>query len=165
MDNSNIETTVLATLERLSISYSLIDIDPEFADTMAFCEKYGYPIENSGNTIIVASKTDPPKHAGCLVKASDKLDVNATVRRIMGVRRLSFASSEQTVTLTGMEIGGVTPFALPDQVPIYVDAKIMKLDYVILGSGSRKSKLKINPGSIMQIPNTRVISGLSIQVS
>ena len=165
MDNSNIETTVLATLERLSVAYTLIDIDPEFADTMAFCEKYGYPTENSGNTIIVASKKGPAKYAGCLVKASDKLDVNVTVRRLMGVRRVSFASSDQTVTLTGMEIGGVTPFALPEQVPIYVDAKIMELDYVILGSGSRTSKLKIKPGHLMQVPNMRVIVDLSIQVS
>lgn len=163
MDNLNIETSVLATLERLSIAYTLIDIDPDFADTMAFCEKYGYPIENSGNTIIVASKKGPPKYAACLVKASDKLDVNVTVRRIMDVRRLSFASPEQTISVTGMEIGGVTPLALPEQVPIYVDAKIMELDYVILGSGSRKSKLKINPRSIMHIPNLCVIPDLSIK--
>ena len=32
------------------------------------------------------------------------------VRKRLGTRKASFASSDQTVELTGMQIGGVTPF-------------------------------------------------------
>ncbi|MCH8871115.1 MAG: hypothetical protein IIC85_15490, partial [Chloroflexi bacterium] len=41
----DIENTVLSALERLGVTYELIQIDPDYADTAQFCEKYGYPME------------------------------------------------------------------------------------------------------------------------
>lgn len=163
--SSDISQKVLETLVRSGTAYEIIEIDPDFADTAEFCEKYGYPLENSGNTIMVASKKDPVQYSACLVKASDRLDVNNTVRKLMGVRKLSFASREQTIDLTGMEIGGVTPFALPENLPIYIDQNIMELEYVILGSGVRSSKVKASPEILMKFPNTQLIPGLSLITS
>jgi len=80
----------------------------------------------------------------------------------MGVSRVSFASADETVALTGMMIGGVTVFALPPELPIYVDAQIMALDYVILGGGSRSLKIKIGPEALRHLPNTQIIPALSI---
>ena len=80
----------------------------------------------------------------------------------MGVSRLSFADADETMTLTGMMIGGVTPFGLPESLPIYVDSLIMDLDYVILGGGSRSLKLKVVPSALTNIPAVRVIEGLSV---
>jgi hypothetical protein len=47
-----------AALERLGATWELMRIDPGFADTAAFCEKYGVPLDHSGNTIIVAAKKE-----------------------------------------------------------------------------------------------------------
>ena len=153
---------VVTALEDLGARYEVIEIDPDFADTAAFCAKYGYPLEVSGNTIIVASRREPVQYSACLVKASNRLDVNRAVRKLMGVRKLSFATPEQTMALTGMAIGGVTPLALPHEVPIYVDEKVMQLDYVILGSGSRSSKIRVSPDALRGVPNTQVVAGLSV---
>ncbi len=160
--SEGIQSKIDRLLTKTGALYKKIEIDPAYADTAQFCEKYGYPLENSGNTIVVASKRGEKKFAACLVRASDRLDVNKRVRGLMGVSRLSFASAEDTRELTGMEIGGVTPFALPDHIPIYVDAKVMELDYVILGSGSRSSKLEISPSVLHQLPNVEIVEGLSI---
>ena len=43
-----------------------------------------------------------------------RLDVNRTVRDRLGTRKASFAPAEVTAELTGMQIGGVTVFGLPD---------------------------------------------------
>jgi prolyl-tRNA editing enzyme YbaK/EbsC (Cys-tRNA(Pro) deacylase) len=83
----------------------------------------------------------------------------------MGVSRLSFANAEETRELTGMMNGGVTVFALPPTLPIYVDERIMALDYVILGSGSRSSKLKVAPEVLRNVPNARVVADLAIATS
>jgi aminoacyl-tRNA editing protein len=99
---------VVAVLDRLGVPYERMPIDPDYADTGPFCEKYGVPLEHSANTIIVASKKEPKQYAACVVKATRRLDVNHAVRRLMGVARLSFASSDETRTLTGMMLGGVT---------------------------------------------------------
>jgi prolyl-tRNA editing enzyme YbaK/EbsC (Cys-tRNA(Pro) deacylase) len=158
---ADITTQVVTVLDAIGVEYEIIECDPDFADTAAFCEKYGYPVDNCGNAIIVASKREPVKFATCIVKGTSRLDVNKTVRKLMDVPKASFASPEQTVELTGMMIGGVTPFALPPDLPIYADDKLMALDYVILGSGSRSSKVKIVPQVFNVLTNTQIISGLS----
>ena len=146
MDNNvDIEKKVQTTLATLGVVYKWIEVDPEFADTLDFCKKYGFEMEEAGNTIIVASKRGEKKYAACIVLGTDRLDVNKKVKGLMGVSRLSFASAEDTMQLTGMMIGGVTAFALPNSVPLYIDAKIMELDRVILGGGSRYGKLSISP--------------------
>ena len=79
----------------------------------------------------------------------------------MEVSKVSFASAEDTKNLTGMMIGGVTIFGLPDNLTIYLDDKLFQLDYLIVGSGSLSTKVKINPEELKKIPNSIVISDLS----
>ena len=158
----DIEAQVESMLESLNIEYTKFEIDPDFADTAAFCEKYGYSMDESGNTILVASKRGAKKFCACIVKATDRLDVNHTVKRLMEGSRASFASPDDTREVTGMMIGGVTPFALPEDMPIYVDQQILALDSVILGSGSRSSKLSMAPQELKKTPNLQFIEGLSM---
>ena len=126
---------VRRALDGLGVPYEIVEIDPAFADTAAFCEKYGFGLDVSGNTIIVASKKEPKQYAACLVLAHTRLDVNHAVKRLMGASRVSFASAEETMALTGMQIGGVTVLALPPDLPVYVDDRIMALPWMILGAG------------------------------
>lgn len=158
----DVERRVVEVLDRLGVPYELLPIDPDFADTAAYCEKYGVPLDRSGNTIIVASKKEPKQHAACVVKATTRLDVNHAVRDLMGVSRLSFASAEETRALTGMMIGGVTVFALPEGLPIYVDDRLMLHDWIILGSGSRASKIRASPEVLRRVPGARVVPGLAL---
>ena len=103
----------------------IVDCDPTLADTAAFCAAYGYAMEDSANAIVVIGKSEPPRFALCLVLATTRLDVNKAVRARLGTRKASFAPAETTTALTGMTIGGVTPFAVPDGLPIWVDAAVM----------------------------------------
>jgi len=141
----------------------MIDCDPELADTAAFCAHYGYPMEQSANTIMVASRRPEGHHAACVVLAVDRLDVNKRVRRLLGVQRLSFAPPEVTAEVTGMLMGGVTPFALPPSLPLWIDSWVMELPWVILGGGSRSLKIRVSPHILEQLPNAEVIEGLSLR--
>ena len=160
-----IEERVVHTLDSLGVPYELMQIDPAFADTAACCEKYGLPLDSASNTIVVASKKEPRKFGACVVKATTRLDVNHAVRALLGTSKVSFASAEETMTLTGMMIGGVTVFALPPDLPIYVDDKLMEREWVILGSGSRSSKIKIAPEVFRRIPNATIVPNLALEVA
>jgi len=161
-DSPEIEARVAAVLDALGVPYEVVRIDPAYADTAAFCEKYGFPAEQSGNTIIVGSRKEPRQFAACLVLATTRLDVNHAVRALMGVSRLSFATAEDTRALTGMMIGGVTVLALPADMSIYVDERIMALPWVILGGGSRSTKIKVSPVALERLANVRVVPGLAL---
>jgi prolyl-tRNA editing enzyme YbaK/EbsC (Cys-tRNA(Pro) deacylase) len=161
-DDSAIEAKVIASLETIGLPYEVVQIDPGFADTAAFCEKYGFPPEQCANTIIVATKKEPRHYTACVVRATARLDVNHRVKQLMGNARVSFTRGEETVALTGMLIGGVTALGLPERIPVYIDPGLMTCDYIILGGGSRSTKIKISPEALTKIPGASVIYGLTL---
>ena len=138
-------------LDATGIEYEIIPCEPELADTAAFCEHYGYALEDSANTIVVMGRADPPVYAACVVLATTRLDVNKVVRKRLGTRKASFASGQDTMRLTGMEIGGVTPIGLPDGLPLWVDARVMERERIILGGGGRERKVHAPPGILVAL--------------
>ena len=151
-----------AALEASGVAFEVMACDPDLADTAAFVQAYGVPLERSANTIVVASKGAEPQYVACVLLATTSLDVNSVVRREMGVRKASFAGPDPVRALTGMEIGGVTPFGLPADLPVLVDARVMEPDWVILGGGNRSSKLRLAPEALRTLPSVRVIEGLAV---
>lgn len=162
---NDIEQRVLAALDATGVPYEVVECDPDFADTFPFSEKYGFPVAMSANTIVVASKTEPKQYVACIVLATTRVDANNTAKKWMGVLKVSFAGPEETSELTGMMIGGVTPLALPEDLPILVDPAVLAKDEVIVGGGSRSMKIKVSPKVFEQLPNTHVVQGLSMPLA
>jgi prolyl-tRNA editing enzyme YbaK/EbsC (Cys-tRNA(Pro) deacylase) len=157
-----VEAGVIAELEGLGARFEAFPIDPDYADTAAFCEHYGFTAEESANAILIASKKPEGVFALCLALATHRLDVNHRVREILGVRKLSFASAEQTREITGMEIGGVTPFGLPGEYPVYVDDRIARLDRCVVGGGSRSMKVTLDPEVFARMERVSIVTGLAV---
>src|SRR5690349_21529420 len=148
-------------LAPLGVEYELFACDPALADTAAFCAAYGFAPEDSANTILVIGKSDPPRYAACVTLAPYRLDVNRAVRDRLGTRKASFAPAESTRQITGMEIGGVTVFGLPPELPIWIDARVMETPRVILGGGSRSWKVIATPAILAALPGAEVVEALA----
>ncbi len=162
-DVEAIERCVHEALGRLAARYEVLPCDPALADTAAFCAHYGVPPAISANTILVASRKDPKRYAACLTLATTKLDVNHKVADLMGIKKLSFASGEETISVTAMMIGGVTPFGLPPNLRVYVDSRIVGLAQVIVGGGSRSSKLRVDPEVFRRMAGVEIVDGLAFE--
>src|ERR1700681_3957243 len=160
-DTSAIEARWRARLVALDVAHETLACDPEFADTAAFCARDGVPPEQSANTIVVAARKEAGVACACIVLATCRLDVNHAVCDLLGVRKASFAAADQTRDLTGMMIGGVTPFGLPEELPLYIDGHVMTQDTVVIGGGSRSMKIKLAPAGLLRLPGARVIEGLA----
>lgn len=152
---------VQSSLAALGVGFEVMECDPELADTNVFCERYGVALEDSVNTILVKAKTGGVRYVACVLLADSRLDVNHTVRKKIESRRVSFASADETRELTGMEIGGVTPFGLPEDMQLWVDARVMSRNEVVIGGGNRATKIRLAPGAFEQRPNTEVVEGLA----
>jgi prolyl-tRNA editing enzyme YbaK/EbsC (Cys-tRNA(Pro) deacylase) len=159
--DDGVEEAVRAALDRTALPYEILPCDPALADTAAFCEAYGWPLDISANTIVVIGKSDPPQFAACIVLATTRLDVNGAVRRRFGVRKASFAAADDTAAITGMRIGGVTPFALPPGLPVWVDGEVTRRDQLILGGGSRSIKVLCPPATLLALPGVEVVDDLA----
>jgi prolyl-tRNA editing enzyme YbaK/EbsC (Cys-tRNA(Pro) deacylase) len=158
---TGVDADVLAALDATGVPYDVVDCDPALADTAAFCEHYGFALEDSANTIVVASKKEPKRYVACVVLATTRLDVNGTVKRRLGAGKVSFASADETAALTGMAIGGVTALALPPDLPLWVDAAVMDRPRIILGGGSRSMKVHVAPEALTTQPSCEVVEGLA----
>tara|TARA_Y100000766_G_C18671462_1_gene490224 strand:- start:146 stop:634 length:489 start_codon:yes stop_codon:yes gene_type:complete len=156
---------VLESLEDIGATFEVIDCDPSFADTAEFCNRYGYSPEESANAILLEGKAESPVYALCVVLATTRINVNKVARKRLGTRKASFASAEVTKKLTGMEIGGVTPVGLPDDLPIWIDNLVMEAPKVIIGAGSRNAKIYLAPENLLKFPNTHVVEGLSMPIA
>jgi len=137
------------------------EIDPELADTAAFCERYDVSLAESANCVVVAGRRDgTTRMAACMVLATTRADVNGLVKRELDVRKASFAAMENAVELTGMEYGGITPVGLPTDWPIFVDDAVASTYRVVIGSGVRRSKLTLPGALLASLPGTVVLSSL-----
>jgi prolyl-tRNA editing enzyme YbaK/EbsC (Cys-tRNA(Pro) deacylase) len=152
---------VLDELHRLGIEYTVMPCDPELADTAQFCEAYGIDPQNSANTIVVVGKSNPRVYVACVLLATTRLDVNGVVRKRLGIRRTSFASADESAAMTGMIMGGVTPFGLPDDLPVWVDAAVMTRDRIVLGGGSRDRKVLVAPAVLESVASVEIVPDLA----
>jgi prolyl-tRNA editing enzyme YbaK/EbsC (Cys-tRNA(Pro) deacylase) len=153
----------LQALGGLAASVEVTRIDPELADTAAFCARYGVAPEESANCVVVAAKRAGEQWlAACVVLASTRADVNGLVRRHLGARKVSFAPMELAVAETGMEYGGITPIGLPEAWPLLVDAHVVATDRVIVGSGIRGSKLVLPGTALAALPKAEVLPSLGL---
>jgi prolyl-tRNA editing enzyme YbaK/EbsC (Cys-tRNA(Pro) deacylase) len=137
-------------------------IDPDLADTAAFCAAYDVALAQSANCVVVAGKRGGEiRYAACMVLATTRADVNGVVRRHLDARKASFAPMDEAVALTGMEYGGITPIGLPEGWPVLVDAAVVATGPVVIGSGSRGSKLELPGEALADLPGAVVLDGLA----
>ncbi len=137
-------------------------IDPSFADTAAFCERYASPPEASANCVIAAGKrAGEERWAAVLVLATTRADINTVVRKRMDVRKISFAPMDEATGRTGMEYGGITPIGLPADWPVLIDSAVVAAGPVVIGSGVRGSKIVVDGAALAELPGAEIIEGLA----
>jgi prolyl-tRNA editing enzyme YbaK/EbsC (Cys-tRNA(Pro) deacylase) len=128
-------------------------IDPGLADTAAFCAAYDVALDRSANCVVVAGRRGASTtYAAVMVLATMRADINSTVRKHLGVRKISFAPREEAVRLTGMEFGGITPVGLPDDWVVLVDPAVVAAGEVVVGSGIRGSKVLLDGAALLALP-------------
>ena len=138
-----------------------VQIDPAFAGSAEFCEKYGIQPNEGANCIIVKGKRgDLVKYAACLVPVDKRADINKTVKKFLEVRDISFAPMDYAVEASGMEYGSITVVGLPAEWPILIDKSLVEKDYLVIGGGLRSAKLLIPGKALAELPNAFVIEDL-----
>lgn len=137
------------------------EIDPDLADTAAFCARYGVGPDRSANCVILAARREGRSwYAACVVLATTRVDVNGLAKRHLGASKISFAAMEAATAATAMEFGGITPVGLPGDWPILVDDAVAAADRVVIGSGLRRSKISLPGAALAGLSNAVVLASL-----
>ncbi|AXH97855.1 hypothetical protein DV701_02525 [Ornithinimicrobium avium] len=141
----------------------VVEIDPDLADTVVLVEASGMDMADMANCIVVAGRrAGEERVCAALVLGTTRADVNTTVRKRLDVRKCSFMPMDDAVERTGMEYGGITPVGLPAGWPVLVDSRVVARDAIVIGSGVRRSKLRL-PGALAALlPGAEVVDGLAV---
>jgi prolyl-tRNA editing enzyme YbaK/EbsC (Cys-tRNA(Pro) deacylase) len=150
---------VAAAVRALDLACFVAPIDPDLADTAAFCGAYHVGLDVSANCVVVAGRRgETTTTAACLVLATDRADVNKVVRKRLDVRKISFASMDDAVQQTRMEYGGITPIGLPPGWPVLVDEAVARATWVVVGSGLRGSKIAVPGAALSTLPGAEILA-------
>jgi Cys-tRNA(Pro)/Cys-tRNA(Cys) deacylase len=72
------------------------------------------------------------------------------LRRHMGVSRISMATEEEVLVVTGYPVGAVSPLGLPRPLRILADASVFRLQEISLGSGVRGVAIIMTSADLQQ---------------
>ncbi len=59
--------------------------------------------------------------------------------------------AEEVLAVTSHPVGGVCPFGLPAQLPVYCDVSLKQFDEVVPAAGSTNSAVRISTGRLAEI--------------
>jgi prolyl-tRNA editing enzyme YbaK/EbsC (Cys-tRNA(Pro) deacylase) len=142
-------------------AFWVAEIDPQLADTRAFCERYGVGLDVSANCVILAARREGRAwFAACVVPASTRADVNGLAKKFLGASKISFAAMDEATAASSMEYGGITPVGLPPEWPVLIDAAVAAAPRVVIGSGVRRSKISLPGAALAELPNATVLESL-----
>lgn len=63
------------------------------------------------------------------------------LRKILGRSRISTATEEEVLEVTGYRVGTVSPFGLKNQVKVIIEANVLKEEIISTGSGMRNTAI------------------------
>ena len=80
-----------------------------------------------------------------------------TLRKRLGRSRLTMASEEEVLAVTGYQIGAVSPLGLPQPLPVYIDEGVLAEAEISLGSGVRGTMVILRSADLRQaLPDAEV---------
>ena len=82
----------------------------------------------------------------------------SALRNYLGQSRITTATREEVLQVTGYQLGAVSPFGLPEPMRILVDESVLAQDEVSIGSGERGVTVILGAGDLMQaLGNVEVV--------
>lgn len=136
------------------IVFSVPDNASDTADNSA---RFGIPLEDCANTIVLRYKKDATEHFAAVVTlASYRLDINGAVRLALSAKRISFASREAATEQSAMQFGGITAFGLPPHWRVLIGDKVMGREQIVMGAGVRAAKLVLRPSTLAQLHGVEI---------
>ena len=93
------------------------------------------------------------KYAMVLIAGPEQVSWRA-LRHTLNQSRLTMASREEVLQVTGYQLGAVSPFGLPEPMPILVDQSVVQQGEVSLGSGERGTTVIVRSHDLMRALGT-----------
>lgn len=143
-------------LESKNPQLNIIVLEEDTSTSFLAAQALGTEVGQIAKSILFKTKDDDFL---MIVLAGDVKIDNKAVRQLIG-SRVRMANAEEVEQITGFSIGGVCPFALRQEVPIFLDESLKRFEVVYAAAGTSNTALPISFEELC-----RVTGGQPCQVS
>jgi Cys-tRNA(Pro)/Cys-tRNA(Cys) deacylase len=106
-----------------------------------------------GKTLIVEADGIPMV---VMIPGSRRLDVRK-FKKTIGVNRIKLVDPEDAVSLTGYILGSIPPLAHANDMPIYIDIRLLAIPIIYTCGGQTNTVLKIKPTDLIAAGNAHIV--------
>jgi len=139
-------------IEKNNIKGELVHVGEEVKTVDEASEKLGVKLKYVIKSILLI--VDGKPHIA-IISGENKLDLNK-VKKILNAKNIRFATKEEVLKYTGYQPGAIPPICHKQEIPIIIDKKILRYEYVYGGGGSFYHLLKIRTWNLQKISKAKV---------
>jgi len=88
--------------------------------------------------------------------AGDRRGDTDAIASLLGGGTARFADAETVRSATGYAIGGVSPFDLPDGLPLFADSSLSRFETVYPAAGTPSSMVRVQLSELLELSGARV---------
>ena len=145
---------VKAVLEKLGIPIELQELPQSTRTAVEAAQAVQSSVGQIVKSLVFISTTNQPLLI--LTSGSNQVDEDL-VSGALG-EKIQFANAETVRQQTGFAIGGVSPYGLKKEIPIYIDRDLLQHELVWAAAGSSHAVFSISPQNLVETTGGMVIS-------
>ncbi len=138
---------VRAYLQERNPELSIIVLEEDTSTAFLAAQALGTKVGQIAKSILFKINDD---NYFMVVAAGDIRVDNKALKNLVGARA-RMAKPEEVLEITGFNIGGVCPFAMKIEVPVYLDESLLRYDVVYAAAGTGHTALPITYQQLMDI--------------
>ena len=149
MDNIDLQKYI----QQSGISAEILTMNGDVHSVLAASKELGTPPSSFIKTIVFVSSECGVILA--IVKGTDRAS-SKRIGKILGIESPKLGTTEEALKLTGYEVGGTPPVSIQN-TQVLIDPKVMEMEKVVGGGGTRRHLLQISPKDIVQATGAKIL--------
>ncbi|MCI0712129.1 MAG: aminoacyl-tRNA deacylase [Chloroflexi bacterium] len=140
-------------LERSNIDYVVHEFDDSIHSADRVAAVLGIDLHRVYKTLVVMpdDKNARGRPMLVLLSAGRELDLKA-MAQAADMKKVRMAGHDEAEKLTGLKVGGISPLMLTNKNwPVFIDARAVDLDWILLSAGQRGMNLQVNVVDLIRV--------------
>ncbi len=138
---------VRAFFEAAGIAKEIRSFDESTHNSELAAKTLGVAVGQIAKTILLMVDDAPV----VVVISGDRRVDFRKVKALRGGRKVRLAGPEDVTARTGFKVGAVSPVALPDGIPVYVDASLKRFETVYPAAGETNNMFVTTPAELLAL--------------
>lgn len=146
-------TRAITFLNKKRIPFEFLKYKHEEKGAKFAAKATGFSLEQTVKTLVVALGDE--NFCMALMPGHRELNLKR-LAKVFAVKSAAMVDTATAERLTGYLVGGISPFGIKHQLPVVMEAGILKFGHILINAGQRGMMLKMTPKDVLNTLQCRV---------